>query len=63
MKPMPYNAPLGLTQYFNESTGTTEVSWAYLEDADIDHFELQYWDDNKRQWRPYDGRQGKIRKK
>jgi hypothetical protein len=57
------NTPLGITQIYNPSTGTTEVSWSYLEDADIEYFVLEYWDEDKRKWVPYDGLYGIIEKK
>jgi hypothetical protein len=57
------NTPLGITQIYNPSTGTTEVSWSYLQDADIQYFVLEYWDENKRKWVPYDGRYGIVEKK
>lgn len=57
------NTPLGITQIYNPSTKTTEISWSYLEDADIDYFVLEYWDEAKRKWVPYDGQYGIIKKK
>lgn len=60
---MDNNTPLGITQIYNESTGNTELSWAYLESADIEYFEIQYYDEEQRKWVPYDGRSGIIKKK
>lgn len=54
--------PLGLTQIYNPGTDTTEISFCYLEDADIQYFVLEYWDSDKRQYVPYDGQYGIIRK-
>ena len=57
------NTPLGITQIYDPSTSTTEVSWSYLEDADIQYFILEYWDEVKRKWVPYDGQFGIVEKK
>ena len=56
------NTPLGLTQTYNPSTQTTEVSFCYLEDSDIEYFQLEYWDEDKRKWVPIDGQQGIIKR-
>lgn len=56
------NTPLGLTRIYNPSTDTTEVSFCYIEGADIQYFILEYWDEDKRQYVPYDGQYGIIRK-
>lgn len=60
---IPKNTPLGLTQIYNSQTESTELSWAYLESADIEYFEIQYYDDEKRQWVAFDGRNGIVKKK
>lgn len=60
---MDNNVPLGITQIYNAQTGSTELSWAYLESADIEYFEIQYYDEEQRKWVPYDGRSGVIKKK
>lgn len=62
-KPMDKNVPLGITQLYNAQTDSTELSWAYLESADIEYFELQLYDDKQRKWVPFDGRNGIIKKK
>lgn len=56
------NTPLGITQIYNPATDTTEVSFSYIEDADIEYFILEYWDEDKRQYVPYDGQFGIIKK-
>ena len=60
---LPKNIPLGISQVYDPETQTTYVSWSYMESADIEYFELQYWDDNERKWKPFDGRNGIIKKK
>lgn len=60
---IPKNTPLGITQIYNAQTESTELSWAYLESADIEFFEIQYYDDEQRKWVPFDGRNGIIKKK
>lgn len=54
--------PLGLTQIYNSQTDTTEISFSYAEDADIEYFVLEYWDENRRKYVPYDGQYGIIKK-
>lgn len=60
---MDKNVPLGITQLYNAQTDSTELSWAYLESADIEYFELQYYDEKQRKYVPFDGRNGIIKKK
>lgn len=60
---MDNNIPLGITQIYNAQTGSTELSWAYLESADIEYFEIQYYDEEQRKWVSFDGRSGVIKKK
>lgn len=57
------NTPLGLSRQYDGSTNSTVLSWAYLESADIEYFEIQYWDEDLRKWVPFDGRSGIIKKK
>jgi hypothetical protein len=59
---IPKNTPLGITQFYDAEKGSTELSWAYLESADIEYFEIQYWDEAKRKWLPFDGRNGIVKK-
>ena len=56
------NTPLGITQIYYPDTDTTEISFCYLEDADIEYFILEYWDEEKRKYVPYDGQFGIIKK-
>lgn len=56
------NTPLGITQIYNPDTDSTEVSFSYIQDADIDYFILEYWDETQRKYVPYDGQFGIIRK-
>jgi len=59
---LPTNIPLGLVQVYDKETDTTTVSWSYLASADIEYFELNYFDENKREWVAFDGRNGLIKK-
>lgn len=60
---IPKNTPLGITQVYNAQTESTSLSWAYLEGADIEYFEIQYYDEEQRKWVPFDGRNGIVKKK
>ena len=60
---LPKNIPLGITQVYDLETESMKISWSYVESAEIDYSELQYWDDNERKWKPFDGRNGIIKKK
>jgi hypothetical protein len=62
-KPIDSNTPLGLTQIYNSATESTELSWSYVESADIEYFEIEYYDEKKRKWVPFDGRNGIVKKK
>jgi hypothetical protein len=57
------NIPLGISQQYNAETESTEVIWSYVESADIEYFEIQYWDEEERKWKAFDGRQGIVKKK
>lgn len=59
---IPKNTPLGIAQFYDAQTNSTELSWAYLESADIEYFEIEYFDEEKRQWLPFDGRHGIVKK-
>lgn len=59
---IPKNTPLGITQNYDAQTDSTELSWAYIESADIEYFQIEYYDEAKRQWLPYDGRNGIVKK-
>ena len=56
------NTPLGITQIYDPNTNSTEVSWSFLQDADIEHFVVEYWDENKHMWVPYDGQYGIVKR-
>jgi hypothetical protein len=60
---LPNNIPLGISQQYDSETNTTTLSWSYLEGADIEYFEIQYWDEDKRKWMAFDGRNGVVKKK
>lgn len=60
---MDKNIPLGISQLYNPDTDSTEITWAYRESADIEYFEIQYWDEDERKWKPFDGRSGVVKKK
>ena len=60
---LPNNIPLGISQVHDKNNHTTQVSFSYIESADIEYFEMQYWNDDERKWLPYDGRTGIIPKK
>lgn len=60
---IPKNTPLGIVQIYDENTKTTLLSWSYLESADIEYFEIQYYDEEKRKWVPFDGRNGIVKKR
>lgn len=56
------NTPLGIAQFYDSENQTTELSWSYLQDADIEYFEIEYYDEDKRRWLPFDGRSGIVKK-
>jgi hypothetical protein len=56
------NDILGLTVVYDESQDTSYVSFCYREDCQSDYFVLEYYDEVKRQWVPYDGKYGIIEK-
>jgi hypothetical protein len=57
---IPNNMPLGLMCRYNPTTNKTEVCWSYIQDSDITHFVLEYWDENERKFKPYDNLYGII---
>lgn len=59
---LPNNIPLGIVQVYDKETDTTTVSWSYLESIEEQYFELQYYDEAKRQWVPFDGRNGIVKR-
>lgn len=60
---LPKNIPLGISQQYDPETESTVLTWSYLESADIEYFEIQYWDEDLRKWMPFDGRNGIVKKK
>lgn len=52
----------GLNFIYNETTDETTVTWSYTDDPDLDHFVLEVYDINKREWVPYDNHMGIVRK-
>lgn len=56
------NAPVSVHIKYDDKTSQTVVSWSYHEDSDIDYFELEIWDPNRRQWVPYDGHYGIVKR-
>lgn len=60
---LPKNIPLGISQVYDHETESIKLSWSYLESADIEYFEIQYWNENERRWMPFDGRNGVVKKK
>lgn len=60
---MDKGTPLGIVLFRDEEAGTTQVSWSYLEESETEYFELQYFDEEERKWKPYDGRNGLIRRR
>lgn len=52
----------GLNQIYDEETGKTTVTWSYKDSPDLDYFILEYYDETKKQWIPYDEHMGIIRK-
>lgn len=52
----------GLNQIYDPQTGKTAVTWSYKDDNDLDYFILEYYDEIKRKWVPYDKHMGIVRK-
>jgi hypothetical protein len=57
------NTPLGVSAQYDANTNSTVLSWSYLESADIEYFEIEYYDPDLRKWVPFDGRNGVVKKK
>jgi hypothetical protein len=53
---------LGLTVVYDASSDTSYVSFCYREDTEAQYFVLEYYDEIKRQWVPYDGKYGIVEK-
>ncbi|EMF0416049.1 hypothetical protein I4L69_001941 [Enterococcus faecium] len=52
----------GLVHLYDPETDTTSVSWSYQDDPELEHFVLEYYDENRRTWVPYDNYMGIIKK-
>ena len=52
----------GLNHIYDPETGITSVNWSYLDTKEIDYFVLEYYDEIKKKWVPYDHHMGIIRK-
>lgn len=59
---MDSNHLYGLVHIYDPETDTTSVSWSYKDSPELEYFVLEYYDENKRQWLPYDGYMGLIEK-
>lgn len=56
------NTPLGLMSKYDSTSNTTEVTWSYLQDSEVEYFILEYWDEDEQKYKPFDGRNGYILK-
>lgn len=56
------NIPLGVFQYYNKDTGKTHIQWSYVDDPDLEQFEIEVYDQNLRKWIKYDNRNGIVEK-
>lgn len=54
--------PLGIFQYYDESTGKTHLQWSYKEDPELSHFEIEVYDEKLRKWVKFDKRNGVVPK-
>lgn len=53
----------GLTVIYDPASDTSHISFCYDENADIDHFILEYFDEIERKWVPYDHKYGIIERR
>lgn len=53
---------LGLVHLYDPDQDVTSVSWAYRDTEDIDYFILEVYDEDRREWVPYDNHMGIIEK-
>lgn len=60
---IPKNTPLGISQVHLPDEDMTVLTWSYLESSDIEYFEIEYYDEEKRKWVPFDGRSGIVKRK
>lgn len=56
------NNLLGFMHLYNPETNTTQVSWSYKDDPNLEYFVLEVWDEVARKWVPYDNLMGVIGK-
>lgn len=59
---MLFYVPLGVHQAYDSEKKQTLLSWSYIDSDAISHFEIEYYDENLRQWVKYDGRNGIVPK-
>lgn len=59
---MEENNLLGLVHVYDKKADETTVSWSYKDSSDLKHFVLEYYDENKMEWIPYDSYMGIIEK-
>lgn len=52
----------GISHIYNEATGQSSVTWSYEDNPELEHFVLEYYDDIKKEWVPYDEHMGIVRK-
>ena len=61
MNPL-FNIPLGIHQAYDPESKATMLSWSYVDSDEITYFEIEYYDENLRQWVKFDGRNGIVAK-
>ena len=52
----------GISHIYNEATGQSSVTWSYKDNPELEYFVLEYYDDIKKKWVPYDEHMGIVRK-
>lgn len=52
----------GISHIYNEATGQSSVTWSYKDNPELKYFVLEYYDDIKQKWVPYDEHMGIVRK-
>lgn len=53
---------LGLTYLYDPEKDTTTVSWAYRDVPELEYFVIEYYDEIKKEWIPYDNHMGIVDK-
>lgn len=53
---------LGLVHLYDKEKDQTYVSFSYKDSSDLEHFILEYYDEELRKWVPYDNYMGIIDK-